>query len=82
LQFHFHHPGENRLMGKSFPMEVHLVHKDSEGHIAVIGVFLKVGADNPVVHEEFDHLPQAKGAEITVPNVMVDATELLPASRA
>ena len=80
-QFHFHHPAENRLMGKSFPMEVHLVHKDPEGHIAVIGVFIKIGADNPVVHQEFANLPQEKGTEINVANITVDATALLPANR-
>ena len=32
-QFHFHNPSEHHIDGKAFPMEMHLVHQDSEGHI-------------------------------------------------
>jgi carbonic anhydrase len=31
LQFHFHHPSEHLIRGKSFPMEVHFVHAHASG---------------------------------------------------
>jgi hypothetical protein len=31
LQVHFHHPAEEQVGGKGFPMVAHLVHKDAEG---------------------------------------------------
>src|SRR5215467_10312161 len=37
-QFHFHHPAEEHINGKSFPFVAHLVHADAEGHLAVIAV--------------------------------------------
>ncbi len=37
-QIHFHVPSENIIAGQSFPMEGHLVHVDSKGELAVIGV--------------------------------------------
>src|SRR5207244_3770451 len=39
VQFHFHVPSEHRLSGTEFPMEVHLVHRASDGSLAVIGAF-------------------------------------------
>ena len=31
-QFHFHAPSENHIEGRSYPMEMHLVHADKEGN--------------------------------------------------
>lgn len=38
LQFHFHSPSENNIGGRPFDMEVHMVHKNIEGSLAVVGV--------------------------------------------
>ncbi|WP_454829889.1 carbonic anhydrase [Pseudoxanthomonas wuyuanensis] len=56
-QFHFHTPSEEKIDGASFPMEVHLVHKDAEGHLAVVAVMLKQGRKNAALEEIFDTLP-------------------------
>ena len=45
-QFHFHCPSEHTVNGKTFPMEVHLVHVSEDGGYAVIGVMVKEGAEN------------------------------------
>ena len=45
LQFHFHTPSEHRLRGEEFPMELHLVHQDPEGELAVVGVMVRTGAE-------------------------------------
>ena len=49
LQFHFHSPSEHRVNGESFPMEVHIVHANKTGDLAVIGVMFKIGNRNPLL---------------------------------
>ena len=46
-QFHFHHPSEETIKGKRFPIEAHLVHSDAGGHLAVVSVLLEEGSANP-----------------------------------
>ena len=48
VQFHFHHPSEHTINGASFPMELHFVHTDGAGNLAVIGVLMTVGRINKV----------------------------------
>ena len=40
LQFHFHAPSEHTINGKSADMELHLVHQNAMGDLAVVGVLL------------------------------------------
>ncbi len=46
LQLHFHDPSEHQIDGTSYPMEMHLVHKDSEGKLLVIGVLAQEGEEH------------------------------------
>lgn len=58
VQFHFHSPSEHTLAGASFDGELHLVHKNSAGALAVVGVFLKQGKkDNKVLAPVFENMP-------------------------
>ena len=43
-QFHFHAPSEHQINGKSYPLELHFVHSDESGQIAVVGLFVEEGA--------------------------------------
>jgi len=48
LQFHAHTPSEHTLDGRSFPMEVHFVHQNEAGQLAVVGVMIEqVDGDSP-----------------------------------
>jgi len=49
VQFHFHSPSENQINGKTFPLELHLVHKSDAGELAVIGVMFDVGNANALL---------------------------------
>jgi carbonic anhydrase len=42
-QFHFHAPSENRINGKSYAMEAHLVHADKSGSLAVVALMFEEG---------------------------------------
>jgi carbonic anhydrase len=81
-QYHFHHPSEHTVNGKHFPMEMHLVHKDAGGRLAVVGVFIEEGAHNAAFDPVWSNLPAKKGVETHYANVNVDVDRLLPASRA
>jgi carbonic anhydrase len=48
VQFHFHRPSEHLIAGKSFPMEVHFVHRSDTGALAVIGVLMTAGRPNAI----------------------------------
>jgi len=39
-QFHFHSPSEHTVNGQSYAMELHFVHADENGALAVVGVIL------------------------------------------
>ena len=58
LQFHFHHPSEHLLEGKSLAMELHFVHKAANGALAVVGVFLQPGAANPALTPIWNAMPE------------------------
>jgi carbonic anhydrase len=81
-QFHFHAPSEHTLDGVSYPMEMHLVHLDSNGSpAAVVGVFIKAGAANAALGEAFNALPQAKDLKSEPANAALSAKDLLPAEQ-
>lgn len=54
--FHFHAPNEHVLPGHPFAGEIHLVH-DRGGHIAVVAIFIRIGAENKALKAVFDKLP-------------------------
>lgn len=82
LQFHFHHPSEHTVEGVVYPMELHLVHADEAGHLAVVGVLLKHGIeDNAAFAPIFEHLPVEAGDPQHVDGVTVNADDLLPTER-
>ena len=77
-QFHFHHPAEEKVSGRSYPMVAHLVHRNSAGQLAVVAVLLKKGTANQLVAELWKYLPTEHGKEVAPPGTSVDATDLLP----
>ncbi|TAK78362.1 MAG: carbonic anhydrase family protein [Gammaproteobacteria bacterium] len=79
VQFHFHSPSEHTLHGQSFPLEIHFVHQNDRGEVAVIGVFVKGGEANPAIQKIIDHLPMDKGMEHVIQGESVNPNDLLPA---
>ena len=63
LQFHFHTPSEHQKDGFNYPMEVHLVHKDGDGNLAVMGVIFQEGEPNPQIQTLLNNLPKEIGKE-------------------
>ena len=80
LQFHFHRPSEERVNGRQFEMDVHLVHKDAEGRLAVVAVLLERGAAQPLLQTVWNNLPLEKNEEFAA-RAQIDLNQLLPADR-
>ncbi len=80
-QFHFHHPSEETIDGKRFPMEVHLVHADADGHLAVLSVLLEEGSANSLVEILWSLAPKRAGPEKSHDNLQINVADLLPTDR-
>ena len=80
MQFHFHRPSEERINGKGFEMVVHLVHKDSEGKLAVLAVMLERGKAHALIQTVWNNLPLEKN-DVVQPSIVLDPNDLLPTRR-
>lgn len=78
LQFHFHHPSEERVNHRSFAMVAHLVHRNHEGQLAVVAVLIDPGAANGLIHKVWTHMPLDSGDRVRLPAGLIDLRELLP----
>jgi carbonic anhydrase len=80
VQFHFHRPSEERIDGRQFEMSVHLVHKDEQGRLAVVGLLFDKGPPQPVLQKVWNNLPLEKNEEAQA-RVPLELADLLPADR-
>ncbi len=80
LQFHFHAPSENHIMGKSFPLESHLVHANDQGELAVIAVMYEEGAEDHELTKVWRVMPKRVG-DTNAMSAAVNADKLLPSDR-
>lgn len=79
-QFHFHAPSENTIHGKSFAMEMHLVHKNASGEIAVVAVMFNKGKPSPEIGKLWSNMPQQAEQDAPV-NAHLNLNNLLPADK-
>lgn len=77
-QFHFHTPSEHQFNGKNYEMELHLVHKDSNGKITVLGVMIQEGEENKNLADVWGILPKEETDKDIPLNESVDLKALLP----
>ena len=60
---HYHSPGEHQINGESFAAELHLVHQDADGNLAVVGLLFRLGmAASPLVQALLDAAPETVGS--------------------
>jgi carbonic anhydrase len=77
-QFHFHAPAEHSVDSALAEAELHLVHKSADGELAVVGVLIEPGEENPAFQSVWANLPAEETAETTVEGE-VNAADMLPA---
>ncbi|WP_353929552.1 carbonic anhydrase family protein [Okeanomitos corallinicola TIOX110] len=51
LQFHFHTPSEHTINSQPSVMEIHLLHRNSQGELAVLGVMIEPGKSNSLIDD-------------------------------
>jgi carbonic anhydrase len=76
-QFHFHRPSEEYIYGKPYDMEVHLMHRASDGKAAGVTVVLKIGSANATIQKIWEHMPKTEGQQ-DVAGVELNPAGLLP----
>lgn len=76
-QFHFHSPSEHTIAGSAYPCEVHLVHMSASGELAVIGILVKKGEENPFIAQLLKELPKKANDEEII-DTKVNPSEILP----
>ncbi|WP_109507273.1 carbonic anhydrase family protein [Nocardioides speluncae] len=76
LQVHWHTPSEHHLDGRSYPLEQHLVHRNSDGELLVVGVWVRRGAAHNTLGRLFDHLAEECEPNIAVTDISL--RKLLP----
>lgn len=82
LQFHMHADSEHTVDGQRYPMELHLVHRDSAGKLAVVGLFWIEGNHNRALDPVLSNMPHDIGTEpVAIDGARVNAGEILPATR-
>jgi carbonic anhydrase len=77
VQFHFHTPSEHTVAGADWEMELHLVHADEAGALAVVGVPIIEGSENAALAPIWAALPKEVGQPVELDDPL-DATLLLP----
>lgn len=80
-QFHFHAPAEHMLDRRAYPAELHFVHRNEAGQLAVVGVFIEEGAENSALAALLAHAPREHGDEFAE-HLSVNLMALLPPDRA
>lgn len=79
-QFHYHAPSEHAVDGKLFAAEIHIVHKNADGQLAVVGILLEDGAENAAIAPFINNLPAEK-ADVKDAGVKINAADFLPAAQ-
>lgn len=80
VQFHFHHPAEEVVDGRRYPMVTHLMYKADDGSVAGVAVFDRPGPANPAVQSLWDRMPLTEG-QTAASNVAFTPAALVPADR-
>lgn len=80
LQFHFHTPSEHKIAGKAAAMELHFVHRNAAGKLAVVAVMMNEGKEHPLIAKIWNAIPST-GKTTAISTSKIDASNLLPQSK-
>lgn len=79
-QFHFHHRSEHTVEGEGLAVEMHLVHADASGSLAVVGVLYEEGDANDALAPVWARFPPEPSPPRPMPEEL-DLAALLPDRR-
>jgi len=78
LELHFHVPSEHTLNEKTFPGEIHFVHKGSDGRQLILGVLLRSGRAHPSFDDLLSQAPKRHSGNAALPRTLMNAYNFLP----
>jgi len=81
VHFHFHSPSEHTFNGWHFPMEVHFVHRSSDGRLAVVAALFVEGTANENLAKLIANFPARQGQSVDYPAEKLDLNLQLPAKK-
>ena len=61
-------------------MEIHFVHADEDGNLAVVGVLIDEGKEHPVLSKLWSFMPENPG-DVSQKPIGIEETNLLPPTR-
>ena len=73
---HLHAPSEHRIEGVEFAAELHLVHADGDGALAVVGLLFELGEPSPLVQAILDAAPPS--GETASEGIALSASACVP----
>ncbi|MEM6611526.1 MAG: carbonic anhydrase family protein [Cyanobacteria bacterium P01_C01_bin.72] len=79
-QFHFHTPSEHTIDNEASAMEVHFVHQNDAGEIAVVGAMINSGEENPLIARVWQAIPDGNKAHKNQ-KMELNAIDLLPKNK-
>lgn len=71
-QFHIHVPSEHWINGKQSMLEVHYVHSNTNGQLAVVAVLYNDGPDSPKLGQQLDTIPSEVGIDVPLSITLAD----------
>ncbi len=74
----FKSPSEHKLSKRGFPLEMQMVHRTSQGEVAIVSVFFKDGSPYSPASELFKRWPQQVGIQTPVPDSLLNPADFLP----
>ena len=77
-QFHVHTPSEHQIDGKQFLMEVHFVHTNDKGELAVVAMLIDEGSPTGEMHKYTSKIPVELNKPVPYRQALAD---LPPASK-
>ena len=80
-QFHFHHPSEEKIDGKSYALVAHLAHGNAEVKLVVVGVMFDEGAENRALKTLWADQPSEKEMVAIASGTSFNPTSLLLPTR-
>ena len=78
-EVHTHNPSEHTIGGERFALEMHLVHRQESGEIAVVGILFRAGEPNAAIQAMIDAAPSQGGT--ARPDSGLEASDWLPSGR-
>jgi carbonic anhydrase len=76
VQLHFHTPSEEKIQGRTYPLNAHLVHRNAVGEFAVVALLFEEGAHNPTLERILANMPGNTGGVANLEGLSV--SDLLP----